>query len=109
MKPHRISPSAHDPRNAVMAEWAGTLACLEWVVTPIVLALMPMGHNGPPSLSVQLIVITVSSLLMLVGWRGLISGHVKRMGSVVLFASNAFLVLFFLLVNFLYWFRYNYG
>ncbi|MES2595437.1 MAG: hypothetical protein V4662_08885 [Verrucomicrobiota bacterium] len=107
MKPHRIFFSAHDPRNAVLAEWAGTLACVEWLVILAYLEMMPLGHYNPP-LPFQLAAMTACTMLMLMGWRGIISGHVKRMGSLVLFATNVFLVLFSLFISLRYWFKENY-
>lgn len=108
MKPLRTFISVHDPRNAALAEWAGTVACVEWVVILAFLRSMPTGHYSPP-LSFQLAAMTLCTVLMLMGWRGIISGHVKRMGSLVLFATNVFLVLFSLLTTGWYWFKANHG
>jgi hypothetical protein len=98
MKPRWIFPSAHDPRNVVLAEWAYTLATIQWLLMIGYAIAMPTCSYPPPSLIA--IAIIASPVLMLVGWRGLASGHACRIGSIVLFSTNLFYISYFLLLIF---------
>ncbi len=105
MKPHRIFPSTHDPRNVALAEWASTLATIQWLLMIGYAIAMPTCSHPP--FSIVLMALTASPVLMLVGWRGLVSGHAHRMGSIVLFSTNFFFVSYFLIWTFWNYFRYN--
>jgi len=79
-------------------EWALILACLTALPT-----------DGRPSFLFVLITLTAITALMFAGWRGIISGHVKRIGSLVLFATNLFFVLFLYFLTWTFWHYFKYA
>ena len=107
MKPSRIFISAADPRNVVLADWAASLASVEWLM--ILACLYALPTDSRPSFHFVLISLIAITTLMFAGWRGIISGHVKLIGSLVLFATNLFFVLFFLTWTFWNYFKYANG
>lgn len=106
MKPHRIFISAHDPRNPVMAERAGTLAWVQWLV---ILVCVTGVFEFQWTFLLMVLALTAVTVLMFAGWRGIICGHAKSFGSLVLFATNLFFVLYFLVWTFWNYFKYNLG
>lgn len=76
-----------------MAEWSLTLACIEWLLIFAAISAMPRDYLPP--LNFNLTVIAGSLIMLFTGWRGLMSGHPKRMGSLVLVSTNLFMVVLF--------------
>lgn len=94
MKRHWLLLSKHDSRNLFFAEWAGTIAAFEWLIIIVVSFWMPTGYRI--GCSVMISTVSVSLILALMGYRGIICGHAKSMGPLILFATN---VCIFLLIS----------
>ncbi|MEN3943913.1 hypothetical protein WJU23_21605 [Prosthecobacter sp. SYSU 5D2] len=88
---HRwLWPSRHDPWNSVFARCAKFLALLQWVVMGWWLIDVSSSTYTHPV--TQCLMAGVVTLLGLIGYRGLVSGHANPLGSFILLAANGFLL-----------------
>ena len=94
MKRYWLVPSKHDPRNRLCAKWAGVLAAVQWVfiVGFFIFAPTSPTRTGTATFTWVGFIsgLAMVQLLMLVGYRGVISGQEGRMGALILLATNAF-------------------
>jgi hypothetical protein len=97
MKRYWLLPSKHDPRNRLCAKYAGVLAAVQWVFIVGFFISAPTSPTGNGTFNWAGFIsgMAMIQLLMLVGYRGVISGQEERMGALILLATNAFWFLHF--------------
>lgn len=91
MEEHWIRFSRQDPRNLVFARWAGRIAALQWLASAWILIATPMGVAF--GVGVWIAMLSTALVLVLVGYRGMVGRPERRMGALVLLATNIFFVL----------------
>ena len=86
-----LLPSRHDPRNALLANLAPWVAWIEWMVIIVYQMVPPSGFWGYsfPNYATLILIPGTFGMLACWGYRGIVSGHVRRTGSVILFFTNA--------------------
>lgn len=105
-----LVPSRHDPRNATLAAWALPVALLEWPLFFMLSLFAPESvHGAPPSVVFRYLVLNgvLLGLLACFGWRAMTSGHVHRLGGLLLFWANLVLFLLLSLGLLLQWLKYR--
>ncbi|HSI61687.1 MAG TPA: hypothetical protein VLE43_01175 [Candidatus Saccharimonadia bacterium] len=103
-----LLPSRYDPKNALLANWAPWVASLEWAAIIAFFLFLPnvCGPSGPDYPTLILIPGTCG-MFACWGYRGMVSGHVRRIGSVVLFFTNAPVFLFYTVIVLTQWWQYR--
>jgi hypothetical protein len=103
-----LIPSRHDPRNALLASWAPWVASVEWLVIIACQVFVPIGH-GPSSPDYSTLILIPGTIGMLACWgyRGMVSGHVRRTGSVILFFTNALPFLLYTVIVLSEWWQHR--
>ncbi len=77
-----LVPSDHDPRNVFFARISGPLACLQIACFFVGAIGAPLGGGAMTPMGFGTFV-GVTLVLFLIGYRGVVSGHEQRLGSVL--------------------------
>lgn len=94
---HWLYPPATHSANLWLARYAAHLATGEWIALTLYLSLMPTG--GTRWVPWELALFSgVWSILLLAGLRGLRTGDARRLGSLILVATNAAFLTIVLLI-----------
>lgn len=94
---HWLYPPATHSANLWLARYAAHLATGEWIALTLYLSLMPTG--GTRWVPCELALFSgVWSILLLAGLRGLRTGDARRLGSLILVATNAAFLTIVLLI-----------
>ncbi|QIF01418.1 hypothetical protein [Roseimicrobium sp. ORNL1] len=103
-----LIPSKHDPKNAFIANWAAWIVSLEWLA---IFAYSVASPNvcgvGEPGYISAVVVPSIFGILACWGYRGVVSGHVRKIGSALLLLTNGTLFVIFVITYFVLWLRYG--
>lgn len=93
-----LLPSKHDPKNAFIAHWAAGIVFLEWLAILGYAIASPTGCGvSEPDFFSAVAVPSVFGVLACWGYRGVVSGHVRKIGSALLLLTNGTLFVIFVI------------
>lgn len=103
-----LVPSKHDPKNVVLANWAAWIVTIEWLAIIGLSVLSPQVCGvRDPDYAFYVVVPCIFGILACWGYRGVVSGHVRKIGSALLLLTNSTMFVLFVISYLVLWLRYR--